>query len=198
MTHDLALPIDEEAARALRVGDTVYVSGTLFTARDVAHRRLLDAVSRGETLPFDAAGSAVYHCGPVARATSSGWQVVSAGPTTSLRMEPFEARFLEAFRPRLVIGKGGMGDQTAAALGRLGAAYLHFPGGAGALAARRVTRVHAVCYLEEWGMPEAVWLLDVDRFGPLLVTMDSVGHDLHRDRRIEVAENLERIRARLR
>ncbi|MEN6368995.1 MAG: FumA C-terminus/TtdB family hydratase beta subunit [Thermotogota bacterium] len=197
MTHDLHLPIDESTARSLRVGDVVHVSGTVFTARDVAHRRLLEAHVQGQRLPFDPAGLALYHCGPVVRPVDGGWHVLSAGPTTSARMEPLEARFLEAFRPRLVIGKGGMGDQTLEALGHLGDAYAHFPGGAGAVAARRVTRARAVYGLSEWGMPEAVWVLDVDRFGPLLVTMDSVGQNLHRDRRIEVAENLERIRTRL-
>ncbi|MDD5220050.1 MAG: FumA C-terminus/TtdB family hydratase beta subunit [Candidatus Bipolaricaulis sp.] len=197
MTRDLHLPIDERAARDLRAGDVVHVSGTVFTARDVAHRRLLEAHAQGQRLPFDPAGLALYHCGPVVRPVDGGWRVLSAGPTTSARMEPLEVRFLEVFRPRLVIGKGGMGDRTLEALGHLGAAYAHFPGGAGALAARRVTRVRSVYGLEEWGMPEAVWVLDVEHFGPLLITMDSAGRDLHRDRRIEVAKNLQRIRARL-
>lgn len=198
MTHDLSLPIDESTARSLRVGDVVYVSGTVFTARDVAHRRLLEAHAQGQRFPFDPAGLALYHCGPVVRPVDGGWHVLSAGPTTSARMEPFEPLFLRIFRPRLVIGKGGMGDGTQSALAQGGAAYAHFPGGAGAVAARHVTRVRAVHGLEEWGMTEAVWILDVDRFGPLLITMDSAGGNLYSDRRIEVAENLERIRTRLR
>jgi fumarate hydratase subunit beta len=198
VTHDLRLPIDESTARSLRVGEVVYVSGTVFTARDVAHRRLLEAHAQGQRLPFDPAGLALYHCGPVVRPVDGGWHVLSAGPTTSARMEPLEPLFLRTFRPRLVIGKGGMGDGTQSALAQGGAAYAHFPGGAGAVAARHVTRVRAVHGLEEWGMTEAVWILDVDRFGPLLITMDSAGGNLYSDRRIEVAENLERIRTRLR
>lgn len=198
MTHELHLPIEERTARSLRVGDVVYVSGTIFTARDIAHRRLLEAHAQGRRLPFDPTGLALYHCGPVVRPLDGGWQVLSAGPTTSARMEPLEPRFLEAFRPRLVIGKGGMGDGTQAALAQGGAAYAHFPGGAGAVAARHVTCVRAVHGLKEWGMPEAVWVLDVDRFGPLLITMDSVGGNVYGERRAEVARNLAAIRDRIR
>jgi len=198
VTHDLRLPIDESTACSLRVGDVVYVSGTVFTARDVAHRRLLEAHAQGQRLPFDATGLALYHCGPVVRPVNGGWHVLSAGPTTSARMEPFEPRFLRAFHPRLVIGKGGMGHGTQAALAQEGAAYAHFPGGAGAVAARHIVRVRAVHGLEEWGMTEAVWILDVDRFGPLLITMDSAGGDLYSDRRADVARNLEVVRGRIR
>ncbi|MDD5264361.1 MAG: FumA C-terminus/TtdB family hydratase beta subunit [Candidatus Bipolaricaulis sp.] len=198
MTHNLHLPIDEFTARSLRVGNVISVSGTVFTARDVAHRRLLEAHAEGRRLPFDPAGLALYHCGPVARPVDGGWSILSAGPTTSARMEPLEPRFLAAFHPRLVIGKGGMGDGTQAALAQGGAAYAHFPGGAGAIAARHVARVRAVHGLEEWGMTEAIWILDVDRFGPLLITMDSAGGNLYRDRRADVARNLAALRKRIR
>jgi tartrate/fumarate subfamily iron-sulfur-dependent hydro-lyase beta chain len=197
VTRDLHLPIDERAARDLRVGDIIQVSGTVFTARDIAHRRLLEARAQGLRLPFDPTGLALYHCGPVVRPADGGGRVLSAGPTTSARMESHEARFLEAFRPRLVIGKGGMGERTLEALGRLGAAYAHFPGGAGALAARHITRIRLVHGLEEWGMAEAVWVLDVDRLGPLLITMDSVGGNLYHDLRKEFAENLAAVRDRI-
>ncbi|MGD9675679.1 MAG: FumA C-terminus/TtdB family hydratase beta subunit [Candidatus Bipolaricaulia bacterium] len=197
MTRDLHLPIDERAARDLRVGDVIQVSGTVFTARDIAHRRLLEARAQGPRLPFDPTGLALYHCGPVVRPAHGGGRILSAGPTTSARMESHEARFLEVFRPRLVIGKGGMGDRTLEALGRLGAAYAHFPGGAGALAARHITRIRLVHGLEEWGMAEAVWVLDVDRLGPLLITMDSVGGNLYHDLRKEFAENLASVQDRI-
>ncbi|MGB2983449.1 MAG: fumarate hydratase C-terminal domain-containing protein, partial [Candidatus Bipolaricaulia bacterium] len=104
---------------------------------------------------------------------------------------------LEAFTPRIVIGKGGMGDRTQAALEKLGAVYAHFTGGAGALAAKRIERVVAVHWLEELGMPEAAWIFAVKEFGPLLVTMDSAGGNLHRDLEPEIADNMKSILARI-
>ena len=112
-------------------------------------------------------------------------------------MELFEDRFLETFSPRIVIGKGGMGDRTQASLERIGAVYAHYTGGAGALAARKITGVPAVYWLEELGMPEAVWIFEVERFGPLLVTMDSHGGNLYKQLEPAIAENMEKILARI-
>jgi len=197
MERKINLPIDEGAARELRMGDILYLTGTIFTARDEAHLRMLEEHDAGRTLPFDPATMGLFHCGPVMAKLDSGWRVVAAGPTTSIRMELFEDRFLDAFRTRIVIGKGGMGDKTQAALERVGAVYAHYTGGAGALAAERIERVEGVYWLDELGMPEAVWIFAVKDFGPLLVTMDSVGGNLYDELKPKIDENLKRILAEI-
>ena len=197
MERKINLPIDEAAARELRMGDILYVTGRIFTARDEAHLRMLEEHDAGRTLPFDPATMGLFHCGPVMAKSDSGWRVVAAGPTTSIRMELFEDRFLDAFRTRIVIGKGGMGDKTQAALERVGAVYAHYTGGAGALAAERIERVEGVYWLDELGMPEAVWIFAVKDFGPLLVTMDSVGGNLYAELKPKIDENLKRILAEI-
>jgi len=197
MNRDLTLPIDEQTARALRVGDILHLTGAIFTARDEAHHLLLERHERGDEIPFSPSEMALFHCGPVVRPTDAGWDVIAAGPTTSARMELFEDRFLEAFGTRIVIGKGGMGPRTQGALERVGAAYGHYTGGAGALAAGRIERVEAVHWLEKLGMPEAVWVFRVERFGPVLVTMDSSGGNLYTELDATVAKNLESILAQI-
>jgi len=192
MERVLTTPISEDDARRLQAGDVVYLSGTMFTARDEAHKEMLE---RGA--PLDVSGLALFHCGPVAQERDGAWQVVAAGPTTSARMELFEADFLRRFAPRLIVGKGGMGDKTLQALSEVGAVYVHFTGGAGALAARAVRRVADVHWLAELGMPEAVWVLEVERFGPLVVAMDSHGRSLYRDLATVVDANMQGIRERI-
>ncbi len=193
----LTTPLQESEIRALHAGDTIYVSGHMFTARDDAHHVLLHAAAQGEPLPLDPGEMAMFHCGPVVNKTADAWHVVSAGPTTSARMEMFEADFLDRFATRLIIGKGGMGDRTLEALQRVGAIYTHFTGGAGALAARAVRRVLDVHWLEQLGIPEAVWVLEVERFGPLTVTMDAHGRSLYDELGKTVKTNLEAIHRRM-
>jgi fumarate hydratase subunit beta len=197
MERRLTLPIDEAQARELRLGDILYLTGRIFTARDEAHLTMLEAKEKGKPLPFDPSAMALFHCGPVVRKAGDGWEVIAAGPTTSVRMEIFEDRFLETFAPRIVIGKGGMGDRTQAALEKFGCVYAHYTGGAGALAAERIERVEDVHWLDELGMPEAAWIFAVKDFGPLLVTMDSAGGNLYKELEPKIAENLEAIRARI-
>jgi len=192
MERVLTTPIAEEDVRALRAGDVIYVSGLLFTARDEAHRVLLE---RGAPFPLE--GLALFHCGPVVQKVGEAWRVVAAGPTTSARMELFQADFLEKFRSRVIIGKGGMGERTLKALSQVGAVYTHFTGGAGALAAQAIRRVKEVHFLEELGIPEAVWVFEVERFGPLVVAMDAHGRSLYQDLAVEVEKNMQRIRARI-
>jgi fumarate hydratase subunit beta len=193
----LTTPLDEAKIRALHAGDTIYVTGRMFTARDDAHHVLLEAAAKGDPLPLDPGDMAMFHCGPVVEQTDGVWQVVSAGPTTSARMEMFEAEFLDRFGTRLIIGKGGMGPRTLEALQRVGAVYTHFTGGAGALAARAVRRVPAVYWLEELGIPEAVWVFDVERFGPLTVAMDAHGRSLYEELAVTVKKNMDAIHARM-
>ena len=197
MERRLDLPIDEARARELRVGDILYLTGKIFTARDEAHLTMLEVKEAGKSLPFDPGAMALFHCGPVVRKAGGGWEVIAAGPTTSVRMEIFEGRFLEAFAPRIVIGKGGMGDRTQAGLEKVGSVYAHYTGGAGALAAKRIEQVEDVHWLDELGMPEAAWIFAVKDFGPLLVTMDSAGGNLYKNLEPKIAANLEAIRARI-
>lgn len=192
MEKILETPIAEEEVRALKAGDVIYVSGTMFTARDEAHRVLLE---RGAPFPLE--GLALFHCGPVVKRVGEAWRVVAAGPTTSARMELFEAEFLEKFKPRVIIGKGGMGERTLKALSEVGAVYTHFTGGAGALAAQAIRRVKEVHFLEELGVPEAVWVFEVERFGPLVVAMDARGRSLYAELEKTVEKNMDEIRARI-
>ncbi len=175
---EIALPATEEVLRSLRIGDEVRLSGTVVTARDVAHKFMVE--KKPEFLRPILQGAVIYHCGPIVRKTDAGWEVVAAGPTTSSREEPYQADVIETYRIAGVIGKGGMGEKTSAALQRFGAVYFHAVGGAGTLLAHCVKRVRDVLMLEEFGSPEAFWVLEVEGF-PAVVTMDSHGQSLHRE-----------------
>jgi fumarate hydratase subunit beta len=176
--HRIRTPLSEEIARKFRVMDIVYLTGTIVTARDAAHIRALDYYKEGKPLPISLDGLAIFHCGPIVKKEKNGWRVVAAGPTTSARMEPFEDEFIKNFRVRIVIGKGGMGKNTVGAMKQFGAAYAAFTGGAGVLAAKAVKKVEGV----EWsdlGMPEAMWILQVEDFGPLTIAIDAHGNNLY-------------------
>jgi fumarate hydratase subunit beta len=188
LEHRLRTPIGDEG-RDLRVGDVVYVSGTIVTARDAAHRRALELLNKGEKLPVDLRGLAVYHMGPVVKRVGERWEVISAGPTTSTRLETYEAEFLEKTGAKMVIGKGGMGPKTAEACRKLGTSYAIYTGGAGALAAKSVNKVLGVEWLD-LGSPEALWILDVTDFGPLTVIIDPQGRNYYEEMRAKVRANL--------
>lgn len=178
----LNTPISETEVRKLRAGDRVLLSGQIITARDAAHKLMVE--KKPEFLKPYLKESVIYHCGPIVRKNPDGsWTFISAGPTTSAREEPYEADVIETYNVRGVIGKGGMGDKTMGALMEHGAVYLHAIGGAGALTAKCVKKVKEVLMLEELGSPEAFWVIEVEDF-PLVVTMDSTGRNLHK----EVAE----------
>jgi len=176
MPAELKLPLDDARVRALRAGDVVEITGRMVTGRDAAHAYLVEQ-DRPE-LRHLLAGSLIYHCGPVVKRERDVWSFVSAGPTTSIREEPYQAAVFERYGLRGVIGKGGMGAKTLAACQRFGAVYLHAVGGAGAVIANCVKRVVEVHKLEEFGVPEAFWVIDVERF-PAIVTMDAHGTSLH-------------------
>jgi fumarate hydratase subunit beta len=175
--YKLNTPISEETVRKLDVNDTVYISGTIVTVRDAAHRRALEFHKEGKQLPVNLEGLAVFHCGPLVKKEDDGWKVVAAGPTTSSRMDLFEDEFIKNFIVRIVIGKGGMSKKTADAMKKYGAVYGAFTGGAAVLAAKAIKQVKSV----EWsdlGMPEAMWVLEVEDFGPLTVAIDAHGNNL--------------------
>jgi tartrate/fumarate subfamily iron-sulfur-dependent hydro-lyase beta chain len=180
------LPALAAEVASWRVGDVLSLSGVVLTARDLAHRRILeacplDAGERGPDLPFDPTGLPIFHCGPLARRDGVRWTITGLGPTTSARMESTTPAIMARYATPFLIGKGGMGPATRAALVERGAAYLAAVGGTGALGARAVAEVVSVAWLEELGMPDAVWILRLSEYGPLIVTMDSQGRDLHEE-----------------
>lgn len=172
--RDLQLPLSEQAVRSLHAGDYVELSGTLLTGRDAVHKYL----AGGGQPPCPLDGMVIYHCGPVVVRTGTDWRVTAAGPTTSIREEPYMAAVIGRYGLRGVIGKGGMGARTLAACAEHGCVYFHTVGGAAQVLARAITRVSAVHLETEFGSPEAIWVLDVSRF-PAVVTMDTHGVNLH-------------------
>jgi fumarate hydratase class I len=179
----LQSPLTEEHVRALKVGDVVLVSGKVYTGRDAVHAHLMK-----HDPPVDLHGAVLYHCGPVVAKEGSGWRVTAAGPTTSIREEPYQADVITRYGVRAVIGKGGMGGKTLAALKEAGAVYLNAIGGAAQFYARTIQGVDGVS-LMEFGTPEAMWHLSVKDF-PAIVTMDAHGNSLHKDIEQESAREL--------
>jgi fumarate hydratase, class I len=174
----LRAPITEEQVRSLKVGDVVLLSGRAYTGRDAVHHHLMK-----HEPPVDLRGGVIYHCGPVVAKDGAekggGWRVTAAGPTTSIREEPYQADVIKRYGVRAVIGKGGMGAKTLSALREAGAVYLNAIGGAAQFYARTITSVDGVSLLE-FGTPEAMWHLTVENF-PAIVTMDAHGNSLHKD-----------------
>jgi fumarate hydratase class I len=183
-------PLSEEKVRALKVGDVVLINGPLFTGRDALHHYLLH-----HDAPCDLKGAILYHCGPVMLNENGKWRTNAAGPTTSIREEPYEADIIKRFGLRAVMGKGGMGKKTLAALQEFGAVYLHAIGGAAQFYARCLPKVEGVDLLEELGVPEALWHF-VARDFPAIVTMDSHGNSLHEDVLKMTGDELEKVGAR--
>ena len=192
----LSLPLSEAEVRSLRLGDTVFLDGIIHTGRDEMHLRALENRGEGTDLPVDLAGTALFHCGPIVRRRGEGWELIAAGPTTSARMDSLEPGFIGSFRPGAIIGKGGMSLPTVEAMTKHGCVYLAMPGGTAALAARRVRRVIGVEWLD-LGIPEALWTLEVEDFGPLTVAIDAHGNSLYRQVEAEVRERLPGIRMSL-
>ncbi|OYT61103.1 fumarate hydratase [Thermoplasmatales archaeon ex4484_30] len=177
MEYKLKIPPTKEEIKRLKAGDIVYITGIMVTARDEAHKKAIEMHERGEELPVDFSQLAVFHCGPIMK-KNDGWEVIAAGPTTSSRMELFEDEFIKKFGTKIIIGKGGMGEKTAKACRKYGAVYCAFTGGAAVLAAQAIKKVRDVFWLDELGMPECLWVFEVERFGPLTVTIDTHGNNL--------------------
>jgi fumarate hydratase, class I len=172
----LEAPIDEAKARSIRAGDVVIVNGLVHTGRDALHHHLMH-----HDAPVDLNGQLIYHCGPVMiKNEQGGWMVTGAGPTTSIREEPYQAEIIKRFGVRGIIGKGGMGAKTLKGLQEFGAVYLNAIGGAAQVYADCITAVEGVDLLDELGVPEAMWHLRVNGFATIC-TMDSHGNSLHRE-----------------
>jgi len=194
MNHSVVIktPISESQIRELEVGDIVYVTGILVTARDQAHKRMIRFVEEETKMPIDLDGLAIYHCGPIVKRVDGKWVVVAAGPTTSMRMEPFQSEIIRRTNVRLIIGKGGMGRETEKAMSEHGAAYGAYVGGAAVLAAKSIKSVKLVEWLD-LGTPEALWAFEVERFGPLIISIDSHGGNLHMEVLRDAEKNAEKL-----
>lgn len=188
--HPLQMPFTDDAVRALKVGDPVLLSGVMVTGRDTAHKWMVETFVRRtrpaqgddaqvyEALKALLEGGAIYHCGPVvAGLDTRDYRFVAAGPTTSIREEPYQGEVMRHFKVQAVIGKGGMGARTLAACQEVPGVYLHAIGGAATLIAKTVRAVLGVHKLD-FGVPEALWVIEVKDF-PAVVTMDSHGVSLH-------------------
>ena len=173
-THDLTMPINNSQVECMEIGDTVYLTGTIFTARDMAHLEIKKLLAKGEKLPSEFAGRAIFHAGPVVRKVDNGWEMIVIGPTTSIRMEP-HSQMVGELGVKLIIGKGGMAADSKAAFKKFKQVYLQAAPGCAVQLANGVKKVVSVNWLEN-GMPEAMWELEVEKFGPLFVTMDAKGN----------------------
>lgn len=187
----LDAPFTEEKIRSLKMGDMVEITGIVFTGRDAVHKWLHE----GNNPPVSFKDGIIYHCGPVVMKKKGKWVVTAAGPTTSIREEPYQAAIIEKFGVRAVIGKGGMGDKTRIACQKFGCVYLHAVGGAAQVLAECIEEVEDVHMLEKFGSPEAIWQLRVKSF-PVVVTIDAHGNSLHKDIEASSALNLAEIQAR--
>jgi fumarate hydratase subunit beta len=175
----LSLPFTEEKIRTLRVGDEVAITGVLFTGRDAVHKYLHEGGKLPEGVSLR--DGLIYHCGPVVIKDEGGqWKCVAAGPTTSIREEPYQGDIIRDFGVRGVIGKGGMGERTLQACRECGCVYLHAVGGAAQVLGECITRVRNVYFMKEFGSPEAIWEFEVRDF-PAVVTMDAHGRSLHQE-----------------
>jgi fumarate hydratase class I len=187
---EIKLPVSADEIRKLKAGDEVSITGVMITARDAAHKYMVetDAPEVQEVLK----DSMIYHCGPVVKKDGDTYSFVAAGPTTSIREEPYEATVIEKYGVRGIIGKGGMLDKTLDACGKFGCVYLSAVGGLATTLARSVVEVLDVHKLEEFGVPEAMWVIRVENF-PAVVTMDSHGKSIHDDVARDSRENYERL-----
>ena len=193
--YTLNFPVSDEDITKLKIGDVIYVNGLMVMGRDEAHSRALEFAEEGKDLPVNLEGNGLFHCGPVVHKTETNeWIVKAAGPTTSSRMNLFEAEFLEKFKIKIIVGKGGMDKRTGEALQKYKAVYCAFTGGAGVIAANGIkdNKMKEVHWLD-LGTPEALWVFEAKRFGPLIVAMDAHGDSLYENVIKQAKENIKLI-----
>ena len=182
MKKILTTPMQDKDLLDLNIGDVVYLTGRLVTCRDVAHRRLIE---QGRELPVNLEGGAIFHAGPIVRKKEDGnYEMVSIGPTTSMRMEKFEREFIQKTGVKLIVGKGGMGPETAAGCQENIAVHAIFPGGCAVLAATQVEEIEGAEWLD-LGMPETLWINRVKLFGPLIISIDTKGNNLIQQNKVD-------------
>lgn len=181
----LTTPIKAEDLADIKIGDVIYLTGHIVTCRDVPHRRV---VQEGRELPLDIRGGAILHAGPIIRKTGDkSFEMVSVGPTTSMRMEKFEREFIAKTGVRLIVGKGGMGEGTMSGCREFGAIHCVFPAGCAVVAATQVEEIESADWTE-LGMPETLWKCRVREFGPLIVSIDAHGNNLFEQNKVKFNE----------
>ncbi|NOZ26214.1 MAG: fumarate hydrolyase [Nitrospirae bacterium] len=176
----LTTPLSDDDVGTLRVGDFVMLNGMIVTGRDRIHKFLFNEKPPGSSIPFGLEGAVLYHCGPIIRRDDTGYTLVAGGPTTSQRVEMYEWWVIKEYGLRGIIGKGGMGEKTLQAMKEAGCVYFHTMSGAAVYLADRVKRVVDGWKIDDFGEPEAMWLIEVEDF-PAIVTMDAHGNSLHKD-----------------
>ena len=184
MKKILNTPVSDEDLKDIKIGDVIYLNGHIITCRDVAHRRLIEL---GRELPVDLKGGAIFHAGPIVRkieGPDDKYEMISIGPTTSMRMEKFEKEFIEQTGVKIIVGKGGMGVNTEAGCRENKALHCVFPAGCAVVAATCVEEIEAVHWLD-LGMPEALWVSRVKEFGPLIVSIDAEGNNIFEQNKVE-------------
>lgn len=190
MKKILNTPVSAEDLKDIKIGDVIYLTGHIVTCRDVAHRRLIEY---GRELPVDIRGGAILHAGPIIKKSEGEpehYEMVSIGPTTSMRMEKFEKEFIEQTGVRIVVGKGGMGPNTEAGCREHKALHCVFPAGCAVLAATTVEEIEGA-YWKDLGMPETLWVCRVKEFGPLVVSIDAEGNNLFEENKVLFNERKE-------
>ncbi|MEA4912875.1 MAG: FumA C-terminus/TtdB family hydratase beta subunit [Oscillospiraceae bacterium] len=190
-TYELAVPLSDESVRQLRTGDIVYLTGNIFTSRDMAHLKYKAILEEGGKLPKDFKGAAIFHAGPVAMQRDGKWDLQVIGPTTSIRMEPY-AEMVGQMGVKAIVGKGGMAEDTQHAAQKYGYVYLQAAPGCGAKLAEGIKSIQDVTYLE-MGMPEALWDLKAEKFGPLVVGMDTQGNSIYADLKAKAISKMNEI-----
>lgn len=190
-TVEWTTPVSKEEILKVRVGDIVYISGEILTARDRAHERALKYLEAGKKLPIDLNGAVVFYCGPLIKKIGERLKIVSCGPTTTMRMNGYIREIVKRISHIVLVGKGEKGNEIAEALRGKGV-FLAFPGGVGALAARAVKSINAI-HWEDLGLPEAVWVLEVEKLGPCVVAIDAHGNNIYEEVERRVEENFRQL-----
>ncbi len=182
MKNILTTPIKDEDLKNIKIGDIIYLTGTIVTCRDVAHRRLIEEKIK---LPVDLNGLAIFHAGPIVKDHGNDkYEMISIGPTTSMRMEKFEKEFIEETGVKLIVGKGGMGKNTKEGCREYKALHLVYPAGNAVYAADKVEYIKEV-HWTDLGMPESLWVCEVKEFGPLIVSIDTEGNNIFEQNKVE-------------
>lgn len=193
-TVKLRTPLTKEDVLNLKIGDMVLINGMLVTGRDRIHKFLFNEKPLKKDIPFELSDAILYHCGPIIKRVECGYKMISGGPTTSIRVDMYEPWLIREYGIRAIIGKGGMGPNTLSALRETGCVYLNAISGAGAYLADRIKSIVDGWKIEEFGVAEAMWLLEVENF-PAIVTMDAHGNSLHKNIENFSAENLRKLLA---
>ena len=190
MKKILTTPVSDEDLQDIKIGDVIYLNGHIVTCRDVAHRRLIEL---GRELPVDLKGGAIFHAGPIVRkieGTDDKYEMVSVGPTTSMRMEKFEKEFIAQTGVKVIVGKGGMGPNTEAGCREHKAIHCVFPAGCAVVAATCVEEIEDAQW-KDLGMPETLWVSRVKEFGPLIVSIDAEGNNIFEQNKVKFNERKE-------